>query len=1218
MHKRISLFLLCLTLSTTFRGQAQSTIFTYQGRLAANGAPATGLFDIQFTIYKVLASGVPIAGPVTNLAVGVTNGLFITSLDFGNQPFLGVNRFLDIAVRTNGAAGGFTSLVPRIRIASAPYAIAAANVIDGAVTASSLSPGPGADGQVLKMSNGVLTWAADLTSGGTVTSVGTGLGLSGGPITNAGVLSIDPTAVPLLTGNQFFTGSNIFGGVSIGTNANNRFAGAFFGNGAGITNVSASATNPVALSGDVTGSATANTVARIRGVNVLSTAPTAGQHLRFSGTDWGPGLVALGSDVSGTLADARLSGNVALLNTNQVFTASNTFNGVNTMTNANNRFGGTFSGSGAGLTALNAANIASGTLADALLSINVPLLSGNQIFGGSNTFNGVIAMTNANNRMVGTFTGSGANLTTLNAGSVSAGTLADARLSGNVGLLNANQTYAGSNTFSGVSTLTNANNRFAGAFFGNGAGLTNVTASSTNVVTLGGDVTGPAGTNTVARIRGVNVLATAPAAGQHLRFSGTDWGPGLVALGSDVSGTLADARLSGNVALLSTNQTFSGSNTFNGVSTMTNANNRIVGTFTGSGFGLTVLNAGNIALGTLADARLSGNIPLLSGNQTYAGSNTFSGVSTMTNSNNRFAGAFFGNGAGLTNITATSTNAVTLGGDVTGSAATNTVARIRGVNVLATAPVAGQHLRFSGTDWTPSPVALASDVSGTLAVANGGTAASTPAGARASLGTAASGANTDITSLAGLTTPLTAPQGGTGTSAYSPGDLLYASAVNALGRRSIGSTGQVLTVSNALPAWMAANNHNHFGQIWSGVANDGLFVENTSTNNGASGLTGSSTATSGIQYGVFGQTASANGTGVEGFAYATIGNSIGVYGESTAPSGTGVYGLGSALTGLPAGVYGESDAPQGIGVQGYVADSTGPNSGVYGESISTNGNGVTGLASSLAGAPVGVYGKSMAFLGIGVYGLGAATNGGVPVGVYGQVSYTNGYGLYTPNRLYVGQAANVVGNLTAGALTAGSFANSGSNLTNLSASLFSPATNALACATAGAERLRIAADGKVGIGRVATTNIFEVEGNASKTVAGSWLANSDARIKTSVQKIDHALETIGRVRPVSFHYTAEYRAAHPSIEDKQYYNVIAQEFADVFPEAVKQSGETLDGKPLLQVDVHPALITAIAAVQELHGLVKAKDAELARLKEQNSALEYRLQALEQAVANIVR
>jgi hypothetical protein len=49
-----------------------------------------------------------------------------------------------------------------------------------------------------------------------------------------------------------------------------------------------------------------------------------------------------------------------------------------------------------------------------------------------------------------------------------------------------------------------------------------------------------------------------------------------------------------------------------------------------------------------------------------------------------------------------------------------------------------------------------------LAVTEGGTGASTAANARTNLGAAAAGANSDITSLAGLTTPLSVSQGGTG------------------------------------------------------------------------------------------------------------------------------------------------------------------------------------------------------------------------------------------------------------------------------------------------------------------------------------------------------------------------------------------------------------------------------------------------------------------------
>jgi hypothetical protein len=51
----------------------------------------------------------------------------------------------------------------------------------------------------------------------------------------------------------------------------------------------------------------------------------------------------------------------------------------------------------------------------------------------------------------------------------------------------------------------------------------------------------------------------------------------------------------------------------------------------------------------------------------------------------------------------------------------------------------------------------------TLPVASGGTGSTTAGSARTALSAAASGANSDITSITGLTTPLTTTQGGTGT-----------------------------------------------------------------------------------------------------------------------------------------------------------------------------------------------------------------------------------------------------------------------------------------------------------------------------------------------------------------------------------------------------------------------------------------------------------------------
>jgi hypothetical protein len=50
---------------------------------------------------------------------------------------------------------------------------------------------------------------------------------------------------------------------------------------------------------------------------------------------------------------------------------------------------------------------------------------------------------------------------------------------------------------------------------------------------------------------------------------------------------------------------------------------------------------------------------------------------------------------------------------------------------------------------------------GVIGIGEGGTGAADATGARANLGAAQSGANSDITSLAGLTTPLSVAQGGT-------------------------------------------------------------------------------------------------------------------------------------------------------------------------------------------------------------------------------------------------------------------------------------------------------------------------------------------------------------------------------------------------------------------------------------------------------------------------
>src|SRR5213596_1725520 len=59
---------------------AQTTAFTYQGRLTDVGAPANGAYDLQFTLYN--ASSTAIGSPLVREDVTVTNGVFTVQLDF--------------------------------------------------------------------------------------------------------------------------------------------------------------------------------------------------------------------------------------------------------------------------------------------------------------------------------------------------------------------------------------------------------------------------------------------------------------------------------------------------------------------------------------------------------------------------------------------------------------------------------------------------------------------------------------------------------------------------------------------------------------------------------------------------------------------------------------------------------------------------------------------------------------------------------------------------------------------------------------------------------------------------------------------------------------------------------------------------------------------------------------------------------------------------------
>jgi hypothetical protein len=228
--------LLCALAKLLFSGttHAQGTAFTYQGQLNNGGSPASDLYDFTFTIFNTSNGGSPATLTLTNSAVGMTNGLFTTTLDFGPGIFTGTNYWLEISVRVTGTTN-FTTLSPRQPLTPTPYAIFAntASNLSGSLPATQLS-GALPSAQISGTYSGAVAFSNNANSfSGSFNGNGTNLtGLNASQLTGGTVADARlSTNVALLNTNQTFTGANTFTGIESFTNFGNSFSGSFFGNG---------------------------------------------------------------------------------------------------------------------------------------------------------------------------------------------------------------------------------------------------------------------------------------------------------------------------------------------------------------------------------------------------------------------------------------------------------------------------------------------------------------------------------------------------------------------------------------------------------------------------------------------------------------------------------------------------------------------------------------------------------------------------------------------------------------------------------------------------------------------------------------------------------------------------------------------------------------------------------------------------------------------------
>jgi hypothetical protein len=113
---------------------AQPTSFTYQGQLKTNGQPSSGAHDFQFRLFDAPAGGTQLGPTLCVDSLALSNGVFTTTLDFGQQYTAATPpRFLEVQVRqdtglTCSNLAGMLLLSPRLPFsaaASAAHALSA-------------------------------------------------------------------------------------------------------------------------------------------------------------------------------------------------------------------------------------------------------------------------------------------------------------------------------------------------------------------------------------------------------------------------------------------------------------------------------------------------------------------------------------------------------------------------------------------------------------------------------------------------------------------------------------------------------------------------------------------------------------------------------------------------------------------------------------------------------------------------------------------------------------------------------------------------------------------------------------------------------------------------------------------------------------------------------------------------------------------------------------
>lgn len=755
---------------------AQTSEISYQGSLKDGAALASGNYDIEFRLYDAASGGLLIGTEIYLSPVVVTDGVFAVKLDFGAAGFPGQDRYLEIAVRKTGV-GSLVTLGPRQKIGSAPYAIQSLQATT-ATTAFIASNAQALGG--VNASQYVVTTDPRMTdprspapgSGNYIQNTLSPQATSNFNISGTGQASIITVSNRFNFGTQHILSANGLDNLFAGANSgllnlgnNNAFFGAksgqenkqgqensFFGSYAGQNNVTG---NGNSFFGYFAGNATTTGNENSFFGNRSGQVNTSGAFNSFFGTFSGF-FNTTGSDNSffgnssgynttGGNRNSFFGSQTGRLNVGDDNAFLGSFAGQANTSGGNNSFVGSLAGQ-ANATGINNSFMGSRAGHD-------NTASNNSFFG---TEAGRFNTTGANNTFLGRNAGHDNTAGELNVFiGVNAGTGNQlGRLNTIVGaeanVLGTNLSYA---TAIGAEAIVNSSNtivlgRTSGADAVRIPGNVNVlgTLSAANLSVQATNITG-----VIPTANGGTGLSSPGTAGRFLRSDGTNWVSSLFTAGDvpqgsgfyvqngttqqgstnfNISGNgTAGGTFWGNAINSSTQYSIggnrvliaNGSNLFTGL-TAGNANttgtsNSFVGNSAGS---LNTSGAGNAFFGTSAGL-----------NSSTGGNNTFSGFSSGSGNTLGSNNSFFGVNAGQTNTLGS--NNTTIGANANVGSANLSYATAIGADAVASTSnsvVLGRsvdavripgNLQVDGNLIANSFPVNASNITGTVAVANGGT-----------------------------------------------------------------------------------------------------------------------------------------------------------------------------------------------------------------------------------------------------------------------------------------------------------------------------------------------------------------------------------------------------------------------------------------------------------------------------------------------------------------